>query len=214
MEVKILNRGLELTSNSYLLIDDDNHGLLIDCGNYLSIKDEISKLAKLDGVIVTHAHYDHIRGLNDLKKDYLDCPIYFHDVNVPYFEDPFYNLSKFIDEIEPVSVLYDKKSLNEGKIKIGNFDLEIIYTPGHSLDGISILWKNNLFTGDFLFYNTVGRVDLPTSNLKDLTNSLTKIIPYLKDGVIIYPGHGKECKKQTLVKINPYIIATIGDKNV
>ena len=43
MEVKILNRGLELTSNSYLLIDDDNHGLLIDCGNYLSIKDEISK---------------------------------------------------------------------------------------------------------------------------------------------------------------------------
>ena len=135
-------------------------------------------------------------------------------LEVSYFEDPFYNLSKFIDEIEPVSVLYDKKSLNEGKIKIGNFDLEIIYTPGHSLDGISILWKNNLFTGDFLFYNTVGRVDLPTSNLKDLTNSLTKIIPYLKDGVIIYPGHGKECKKQTLVKINPYIIATIGDKNV
>ena len=71
------------------------------------------------------------------------------------------------------------------------FKYEIIKTPGHASDSLTFYFKGEkvMFTGDFLFYHTIGRYDLETSSVKDMIQSLEEISKY-PDDIIIYPGHG------------------------
>lgn len=88
-------------------------------------------------------------------------------------------------------LVYDYFNMEEGMNKIGPFEFEIIYTPGHKEDSISIYFKEEkkMITGDFLFRNTIGRTDFPGGNMKDMIASLKKVSIYPSD-VEIYPGHG------------------------
>jgi len=90
-------------------------------------------------------------------------------------------------------LLLDISNLEEKEYNIGNFNFEVIYTPGHKEDAITIYFKkeNIMFTGDFIFKGTIGRMDLPGGNYKDMQNSLNKIKKYDKN-IKIYPGHGEE----------------------
>lgn len=91
------------------------------------------------------------------------------------------------DEFKQV---YDYNNLKEGIHNIGPFEFEIIYTPGHAFDGITIYFPNEkvMFTGDFLFYGTIGRTDLEGSSPLDMEKSIDKIKKY--PDCKIYPGHG------------------------
>ena len=79
----------------------------------------------------------------------------------------------------------------EENVKSGMFDYEVIKTPGHTSDSRSIYFKNEkvMFTGDFLFYRSIGRTDLDTGSDIDMIKSLEKISKY-PDDIVIYPGHG------------------------
>lgn len=72
------------------------------------------------------------------------------------------------------------------------FQYEVIKTPGHASDCLTFYFKDEkvMFTGDFLFYHTIGRCDLKTSSIPDMKKSLEKIKAY-PDDILIYPGHGK-----------------------
>ena len=76
-------------------------------------------------------------------------------------------------------------------IKSGLFDYEVIKTPGHTDDSLTYYFSNEkvMFTGDFLFYHTIGRCDLPTGSEEDMVKSLELISEY-PDNIEIYPGHG------------------------
>ena len=91
------------------------------------------------------------------------------------------------------NLLLDKNNLEEKEYNIGGFNFDVIYTPGHKEDSITIYFKkeNIMFTGDFIFKGTIGRMDLPGGNYKDMQESLNKISKYDKN-IIIYPGHGEE----------------------
>lgn len=88
--------------------------------------------------------------------------------------------------------IYDVNNLKEGINTLGPFNFETIYTPGHTDDSICIYFKeeNIMFTGDFLFKDGIGRVDLG-GNIIDMQNSLVKINTY-NEKIIIYPGHGDQ----------------------
>ena len=79
----------------------------------------------------------------------------------------------------------------EENTKSGYFDYEVILTPGHTSDSKCFYFKceKALFSGDFLFYHTIGRTDLPSGSDIDMIKSLEKISKY-PDDIIIYPGHG------------------------
>lgn len=115
---------------------------------------------KLIGIIVTHYHDDHTGALKYFKEKY----------NVP---------------------VYNHNNLNCGKNNIGNFTLDVVYTPGHTSDSISIYFDEEkvIFVGDFIFYHTIGRTDLPTGDYSQMRKSIEKIKEY--DNIVIYPGHGK-----------------------
>lgn len=89
------------------------------------------------------------------------------------------------------SLILDKNNLEEKEYNIDNFKFEVIYTPGHKEDSITIYFKDSkvMFTGDFIFKNGIGRIDLPGGNYSDMINSLNKMKKYDKD-IMVYPGHG------------------------
>ena len=111
------------------------------------------------GIIITHNHYDHVGALDYFKEKY----------KIP---------------------VYDYSNLKEGINQIGSFCFDMIKTPGHTSDSISIYFKddNTMFVGDFIFYHTIGRTDLPTGDYNEMKKSIEKIKKY--DNIKIYPGHG------------------------
>ncbi len=92
---------------------------------------------------------------------------------------------KYFDKV------YDINNLTEGINVIGPFTFEVIYTPGHKEDCISIYFKDEkiMFVGDFIFKDGIGRTDLNDGDIYQMINSLKKISKYDHD-IIIYPGHG------------------------
>ena len=87
--------------------------------------------------------------------------------------------------------VYDRNNLEEGINELSPFTFEVIYTPGHKEDLITLYFKDEkvMFCGDFIFKDSIGRCDLHGSSIKDMSNSLKKIQEYDKD-ITIYPGHG------------------------
>jgi glyoxylase-like metal-dependent hydrolase (beta-lactamase superfamily II) len=162
-----------LRCNCYLL--EKNHEyLLIDPGDdYDKIKEFING-KNIVGVLLTHNHFDHVACADNLKEDY--------------------NLK-----------IYTHKYLKEGNITIGNFNFEVIYTNGHTMDCITFYFKDEhiMFTGDFLFKETVGRCDLLESNWEEMKMSISKIKNY-SDDILIYPGHGISSDLGHEKKYNPY----------
>lgn len=90
-------------------------------------------------------------------------------------------------------LIFDYSNLKEKNYKLGEFSFDVIYTTGHKEDCITILFKeeNVMFTGDFIFKNSIGRVDLPGGNIDEMVNSLKKISKYSKN-IKIYPGHSED----------------------
>lgn len=88
-------------------------------------------------------------------------------------------------------IVYDRKNMREGFNKIDNFVFDVIYTPGHKEDLITIYFKEDkiMFCGDFIFKDNIGRCDLPGGNIKEMYNSIDKIKKYDRN-IIVYPGHG------------------------
>lgn len=107
-------------------------------------------------------------------------------------------LSNFNKEL-----IHDYHNLEEKEYIIDKFKFKVIYTPGHTNDCVSYYFyeDNILFSGDFLFYETVGRCDLPTSNYRDMETSIDKIKKYPSD-MIIYPGHGISTTLENEIKNN------------
>ena len=112
------------------------------------------------GILITHYHFDHIGALENLKEFY----------QVP---------------------VYDFHNLKEGMKKVGTFEFEVIYTPGHKEDSISFLFdKKEMFVGDFIFKDSIGRTDFPGGNFEIMKQSIDKIKHY-SDKINVYPGHGE-----------------------
>ena len=91
------------------------------------------------------------------------------------------------------TIIYDKTNLIEGNNTILPFSFEVIYTPGHKDDLITLYFKNEkvMFCGDFIFKDSIGRCDLSGSSVSDMANSLKKIMNYDRD-ILLYPGHGTQ----------------------
>ncbi len=138
-------------------------------------------------ILNTHGHHDHIRGNQKLSKA-LGAPVCLHEEEARFFSEE--NLLRFskLEEFErPVSA---SMLLKDGdRIPVGDLDIEVIHTPGHTPGAVCYLVEGNLFTGDTLFVGSAGRTDLAGGSLDRLIESLEKRIITLPDDTIIWPGH-------------------------
>lgn len=96
-------------------------------------------------------------------------------------------------------------NLQEKEYKIGPFNFQVIFNPGHTNDSVSYYFKdfNSLFCGDFIFYHSIGRWDLPTGNKDKMLDSIKKI-SFLPKETLIYPGHGEATTLKEEINNNKY----------
>jgi len=87
--------------------------------------------------------------------------------------------------------VHDRYNMSEGMNKIDDFSFDVIYTPGHKEDLITLYFKEDkcMFCGDFIFKESIGRCDLPGGSVRKMKESISKIKTYDKN-IVIYPGHG------------------------
>ncbi|MDO8733959.1 MAG: MBL fold metallo-hydrolase [Elusimicrobiota bacterium] len=95
----------------------------------------------------------------------------------------------------------DEETKNFGSLP----DIKFLLTPGHTRDGLCILVKNHLFSGDTLFASSVGRTDLAEGDSNKLTNSIKTKILTLPDDTIVHPGHGPDTTIDAEKKTNPFL---------
>ncbi|AVQ33083.1 MBL fold metallo-hydrolase [Staphylococcus muscae] len=191
MKISFLTLGIAET-NAYF-VENDSELLLIDpSGEPERI---ISKLSSMDkpliGILLTHAHFDHIAAL-DAVLAYKDVPVYMHPEEVDFLDDPEKNGSaKFaIHGLPIITSQATPKLQEEGFMQIGQFKINVLHTPGHSPGSLTYVFDDFAIVGDTLFNNGIGRTDLYRGNYETLIDSIKDKIFELDETLPLYPGHG------------------------
>jgi hydroxyacylglutathione hydrolase len=154
-------------------------------------------------IINTHGHIDHV-GANRDMKDKFHVPLCIHAADNPMLgKSQQLELSLFLGAKE--SPPADRFLNDEEEIKIGNGVLRVLHTPGHSPGSISLRGDGFLLSGDTLFYEGVGRTDLPGGSQKQLEQSIREKIMTLPDATVVYPGHGPHTTVGQERESNPFL---------
>ena len=175
----------------YLIVDESTReAVLIDpAGDYNSIFKQVEKHnARVKYVINTHGHFDHTSG-NAHVTAKTGAVLLIHNDDLRHLRDIKREDCALFSEAEKnqnrkVFLLKDND-----RIIIGNTQLWVVHTPGHSAGSISIYSDGNIFTGDTLFTEGVGRTDLPDSSTGSMMNSIKNKILSFPDETKIWPGH-------------------------
>lgn len=180
-----------LFSNCYIIYDaKEKIGAIIDPGDDAdNILDTIKQLGiKIKYILATHGHFDHVGAVAPLKKT-LNVEFLAHEGDFFFIEDGENAARRWgIDIEQPPKP--DRFIEDGDKIKVGEFELEVIHTPGHSPGGVSFLYDRMLFGGDTLFQGSIGRTDFRQGSFEDLSNSIKTRLYTLPDDTIVYTGHG------------------------
>ncbi len=198
----------ELLANTYVISDKDKNAIVIDPSkdndgviNYLEKHDLILK-----AILLTHGHFDHMRGVNRLVNKY-HVPLYIHYEDEKNLKDSYLNCSDMGDEeiiVEQTPILIkdgdELNILSEGPIRV-------IHTPFHTKGSVCYYLKDNnwLITGDTLFKMSIGRDDLPGSIPSKRRESLNKIMILPKE-TKIFPGHGPNSVLEMELMLNRFLI--------
>lgn len=202
-----------IDNNNYVLIDEETReAALIDCSSpaiwnkvpYTRGKVAVSTVGEnrdeaedvtLKYILLTHGHFDHIAGIkskNSFSPDVSnEIPkIYMHKADLDWINEvntfmPMMGMPEM--EIPQIDVFIEDGDV----IKVGNIEIKVIHTPGHTQGGVCYYTDGVLFSGDTIFREAVGRCDLQGGNFEQIVESIKNKIYKLPDETVIYPGHGK-----------------------
>ena len=199
MELKIFPYG-PLSSNMYYL-DTDSGTFLIDpsVDPYRLKNSDLP--SKLDYILITHGHFDHINAVDQWSSLYPDAKVYISEDDISALTDPEANGSSTFAEL----CSYNTKASDINGLSVDG--LTVINTPGHSKGSVCLLFEINgvklMFTGDTLFAGSCGRTDLKGGNEKEMLSSL-KLLKSFDRSIKIYPGHGPSSSIESELKFNPF----------
>lgn len=201
MEIKVLKLG-HIQTNCYL-VSTQKAALVIDPG----FKSEAVKAFLKENsdkerlILLTHAHFDHIGAALDLKNE-CNVKIAIGELENPFLSDSYHNLSdKFHAHIEPFSA---DILLKEEIFEIGDLTVNVISTPGHTFGSVCYLINGVLFSGDTLFYESIGRTDFVTGDYDAIVRSIRKLYDLNCDTVVL-PGHGDKTTVKHEKIYNPFV---------
>ncbi|GHS86961.1 hydrolase [Campylobacterota bacterium] len=194
-----MGRGYQ--TNCYILIKE-NRSIIIDPG--INAVDWIVQNAKNPlAVLNTHGHFDHTFSNAQLQREF-EIPVYIHN------DDAFLlgAESSYLAKKEPC--IADVRVSDEEWITIGEFVFRFMHFPGHTPGCCMIEFGDRIFSGDFIFDNSIGRCDFPSSSPNDMRKSLSRFIDlYCKDkddNRPLYPGHGKPTTIHSAMSFIPEFI--------
>ncbi|MBR0374829.1 MAG: MBL fold metallo-hydrolase [Mogibacterium sp.] len=190
---------------TYVVVDtDSNEAFIVDPGTRYS-----EVMPALDGmavryIILTHAHPDHIIRLPEFRAALPGVPLVMHP------EDQDMLGSADINDTQKIYgyTVEDKADIyvNDGDtLPFGDDKITFIHTPGHTKGGMCILVGKDMFSGDTLFYRTVGRTDLYGGDWETLKASIRDKLFCLDDDIDVYPGHGRPTTIGSEKRANPFV---------
>lgn len=201
------------SENTYVIwCDETNDAAVIDPGCFtenekLQLTEFIKKQKiNINYLLLTHAHIDHIIGCGFIIKEFK--PKFY----MPKEELIIYNKSE--EQASMFGIKLDKMPepesfFNENeKLKIGNSEFQLLFTPGHSPGEFSFYFEKEkiCFTGDVLFEGSIGRTDLWFGDFNQLMNSIQTKLLVLPDETKIYTGHGGDSTIKIEKETNPFIL--------
>lgn len=193
-------------ANCYIIgCSESYEAIVIDPGDDA---DEILKVVrehhlKINAIMITHAHIDHIGAVAKVKAIQGGC-VMMHNGDQFLLDNAAYQADMFtLPRPEPFAV--DTYPEEGAKVSFGNYTGRILSTPGHSPGGICLYLDGHLFTGDTLFMDSVGRTDLPRGSSEQLLQSIREKLLILPPGTAVYPGHGPATTLGREMAYNPFL---------
>lgn len=179
-------------TNCYVLLAD-GHAWIIDAGY---TPGPMIQWLRAEGIVpealvLTHAHCDHMAGLDAVRAAFPGLPVWMHAAEADWLGDPALNLSAALGM--PATAEPADRFLAEGDaLPLGGTTWRVLHTPGHSPGSISIVCEQAplAFVGDALFAGSIGRTDFPTSVHEDLVRSIRTKLYTLDDATTVLSGHG------------------------
>lgn len=203
MQVETFALG-ELQENAYLVLEN-GISVVIDPGD--GPKRLVKRIEKsgtaLAAILLTHAHWDHVAGVGELK-DRFEAPIYLHEADKFLYERVPAQAEYFGFRAGPQPPL--DRAVNDGQvIEAGPLRFEVLHTPGHTPGGVCYSIGDIVFVGDTVFAGGIGRTDLPGASHEQLIRSIRQKILTLDDAVTLYPGHGPPTTVGAERASNPFL---------
>ena len=192
--------------NCYLVsCDKTGKAILVDPGagskmisNWLKEKNK-----DVQYIVLTHGHWDHLGAVEDLRRE-LGVKVAIHKDDAAMLTDPKLNLSYYSGRnmaLSPAEILLEDNQI----LKIGEMEVKVLHTPGHTPGGICLLTKDGLLSGDTLFSTSIGRTDFPNGDLNLLLKNIREKLMVLDDNLPVYPGHEEFTSIGREKKYNPYL---------
>lgn len=192
-----------MANNCFLIIDEGtNKSALVDCSEYNQNMIDLIGDTELEYILLTHGHYDHIIGTKDVKDNYgAKVVISKEDANM--LNSARHSLAIFCNA--PQNNVDADIIVNDGDaINLGDIEIKVISTPGHTKGSVCYKVEDYLFTGDTLFYCSCGRTDFPTGDDYEMAQSL-KLLKSMEGNYKVMTGHDKCSSLDFERNNNPYM---------
>ncbi|OEF96331.1 MBL fold metallo-hydrolase [Desulfuribacillus alkaliarsenatis] len=198
-------------ANCYIVAKEKNsEGFIVDPGG-LELNQIIQTIEedniKVTHILLTHGHFDHILGIDELRK-HTGASVCIHEQDQNKLTEANDNLSTYMGA--GYSFKPAEKILQDGEvIEVGNMQVKVLHTPGHTPGGVCYYIDNRLFSGDTLFAGSVGRTDFPGGSMRQLMTSIQEKLLELPKDTLVYPGHNEDTTIEHEMKHNPYISSRV-----
>ena len=179
-----------IEANCYIVADEKTkEGIVIDPGDdaEVIIKRILQLALKIKYVLLTHSHFDHVSATAAVQKE-TNAKLAIHDADAKSLNDGMLaRLAGFVHQPVPQPDILLK---GWEDITIGDLHFTVLHVPGHTTGGIALYSQDVVFTGDTLFWGSIGRTDLPGGNYNQIIDSINCRLLVLDDNIKVYPGHG------------------------
>lgn len=192
-----------MNNNSYLIVDEaTNKSALVDCPLYNDKMEALIGDTDLQYILLTHGHFDHIIGTKEVKEKYNAKVVISAEDNAMLGSSKL-SLAAFCGA-EQNNVEYDIIVGDNDVIELGESEIKVLSTPGHTKGSVCYLVDNYLFVGDTLFYCSCGRTDFPSGSESEMLASLKKLMS-LDGDYYVMTGHDRQTTLDFERKNNPCV---------